>query len=117
MDLSSPEMLAALQQDLQVLKKPLGQAADTIVDEGVSKYPIFVVHQQEVSIGLPLIPASPESHFWAAHASTLEEFVTKNIIGEERVEEFKKVFKPVQEQLCLFVLSQIGATFIFLPRT
>lgn len=113
---NSTELLAKMQLELQPLKLPLGKAADTIVDENVSNYPIFVVHQQQVDIGLILIDKDKHGTKWSVNASTLEEFVTKNLIQPQKVDNFKDVFKPVKNQLCLFVLSELGATFVFLPR-
>lgn len=109
-------LLAKIELELQPLKTPLGQAADTIVNENVSNYPVFVVHQQRVDIGLALIDKDRNGTKWSVNASTLEEFVTKNLIQPNKVDNFKDVFKPVKDQLCLFVLSELGATFVFLPR-
>ena len=50
------------------------------------------------------------------HISTLEEFSTKQIILADKIENFKQVYKNPSEQLCLFVLSDLGATFVFIPR-
>jgi hypothetical protein len=46
----------------------------------------------------------------------LEEFVTKQLIAEEKVEDFQTLFRYHQNDLCLFVLSELGANFIFLPK-
>lgn len=112
----SSELLLQMQTELQPLKVPLGLAAETIVNENVSNYPIFVVHQQMVEVGIPVIDKAKHGGNWSVNASTLEEFSTKNLIHPDKLDEFRKVFKPVKEQLCLFVLSEIGATFVFLPR-
>ena len=81
----------------------------------VSKYPIFVIHQHEVEIGIPLAE-NLEYGTWNVHASSLEEFVCKQIIQEEKVDSFREVFKDPLAYFCLFVLSELGANFIFLPR-
>jgi hypothetical protein len=116
METSSAELLAQLEKELQPLKTPLGLAADTIFNENVSNYPIFIVHQQEVEIGIPMIDKDKHGSHWSINASTLEEFATKNLIEMGKVQDFKKVFKPVKNHVCLFVLSELGATFVFLPR-
>ena len=95
----------------------LGQAADTILDQNVSEYPIFVAHQHQMDIGLLLVNREETKGNWSVNASTLEEFVTKQIIGPDKVESFKAVYKDPTEFLCFFVLSELGATFIFLPRS
>jgi hypothetical protein len=104
-----------LEQQIQPYKKILGQAADVILDEDVSKYPIFVLHQQEVEMGVALIEAGSK-FAWSVNASTLEEFVTKDLIFNEKVNDFRATYKDPQVYLCLFVLSELGAQFIFINR-
>lgn len=117
METSPPELLARLEKELQPLKTPLGIAADTIYNENVSNYPIFITHQQEVEIGIPVIKKDVHGGNWSVNASTLEELVAKNLVQMDKVENFTEVFKPVKDYVCLFVLSELGATFIFLPRS
>ncbi len=113
--MSELDQFMALEHQLRPYKNVLAQAADVILDQHVSKYPIFVVHQQEVAIGIELIAAG-KAMPWAVNASTLEEFVTKNIIFMEKSQEFIASYKNPEENLCLFVLSELGAQFIYLPR-
>lgn len=96
-------------------RQVMAQAVDSILDQEVSKYPVFVVHQHEVEIGVPLVTAEADNK-WSIHASTLEEFVSKQIVEEERIDSFIDVYKDPREQFCLFVLSELGANFIFLPH-
>ncbi len=105
-----------LAQELTLYKKLLGQASDTIVEQDVSKYPIFVLHQHQVEIGLLLVDKTQVTGNWTVNVSTLEEFVTKQIVLTEQLDNFKKNFKSTQTHYCLFVLSELGAQFIFLPR-
>ena len=105
-----------LQVELAPFKKALRKASDIIMDKEVSDYPIFIVHQQEIELGIPIIDSKSYKSPWNIHASSLEEFVSKQIIFEEKVEEFKISFKDPYSYLCLFVLSELGAKFIYLPR-
>ncbi len=95
----------------------MGQAADTILDQDVSTYPIFIIHQLNVEIGVVLVSKEEGKAEWSIHASTLEELVTKQVIQMDKVDNFRQVYKDPRENLCLFTLSEMGATFIFLPRT
>ncbi|MBR9919658.1 MAG: hypothetical protein GYB31_02400 [Bacteroidetes bacterium] len=106
-----------LEGELLPYVKVLGKAADTVLDQDVSEYPIFVAHQHTVDIGLPLVDREKTKGNWSLNVSTLEEFVTKQIIEPDKIEGFKGVYKDPTEYVCLFVLSELGATFIFLPRT
>ncbi len=105
-----------LKDALQPFIPAIGKAADTIIDENVSNYPIFVVSQLEIDLGIPLIKRTEEGSSWSVHASTLEELSAKRVIQEERVNDFRNVFKDPRDYVCLFVLSDLGAKFIFLPR-
>lgn len=105
-----------LEQELQPYKAILSKAADAVIDQGVSNYPIFVVHQQEVSMGIPLVDKDKSKGNWSVNVSSLEEFVTKQLIDNTKVDNFRKTYKAPSEFLCLFVLSELGATFIFIPR-
>jgi len=105
-----------LEQELQVYIEVLGKAADTVLDQEVTKYPIFVAHQITTDIGIPIIDREQVSGNWSIHLSSLEEFVTKNIVEMEKVDEFRKVYKDPSTEICFFVLSELGATFNFIPR-
>lgn len=109
------DQFLALQLQLQPYKKILAQAADVILDENVSKYPIFIIHQQELNMGVSLIEAGDKLK-WSVNASTLEEFVTKELIFMEKTKDFISTYKDPEEHLCLFVLSELGAQFIFIRR-
>ncbi len=112
----STEKFLQLQRDLKPYKKPLGQAIDQMLAKEVTKYPIFVVHQQQVEIGVEIISKEKIQGNWSVNATTLEEFVAKQIIYEERVEEFKRVYKDPEDFICLFILSELSAQFIWMPR-
>lgn len=105
-----------LKQDLHSYIPIISNASDAILDQGVSSYPIFVAHQHDVAIGIPIIEKQENGSNWSIHASTLEELVTKKIISPEKLEAFRSVFKPPTESLCFFVLSENGAQFVFIPR-
>lgn len=103
-----------LQEDLEPYQQMLGQAIETIMAEGVSKYPIIVAARESIEIGIPLVEQpAPEVNL---HASTLEEFVTKRLIESARVDRFREVYKPAGQFICIFLIAPPDATFIFLPR-
>lgn len=105
-----------LEKELQPYNTMLGAAADTIIEQEVSSFPIFVIHQHSVDIGIQMVEKDTVSGKWSVNASSLEEFVTKQIIQPEKVDDFKSVYKDPQNELCLFVLSELGAKFVFIPR-
>jgi hypothetical protein len=105
-----------LQEELEAYKPILTQTSAAILDQEVSKYPIFVVHQQDVEIGVVIVDKDRSGGLWSIHASTLEEFVSKQIVENDKVDDFIEVFKSPKNYFCLFVLSELGANFVFLPR-
>ncbi len=105
-----------LEKELAGYKNILAQAAEVIQDQDVSKFPIFVIHQNIVDIGINIVEKGVDKGNWSVNASTLEEFVAKQIITEEKVEDFQSLYRSHHDDLCLFALSELGANFIFLPK-
>ena len=105
-----------LEKELQPCKKTMQAAATVIQEQDVSDYPVFVIHQNIVDIGINIVNKETDKATWSVNASTLEEFVAKQIITLEKLEDFKRLYKSHGDELCLFVLSELGANFIFLPK-
>ena len=110
------EHFEQLKKELLPYTEALGKAADVILTQEVSSFPIFVVHQHTVDIGINIVDRETIKGNWSVNASTLEEFVTKQILSPEKVDDFKLVYKNHDGELCLFVLNELGANFIFLPK-
>ncbi len=106
-----------LEEEMAPYTGLMGKAADAILDQDISSYPIFVVHQFNLEIGIPILERRENGPKWSINASTLEELATKKIVEMDRVDNFRQVYKDPREFLCLFVLSDLGANFIFLPRS
>ncbi|MEL7121062.1 MAG: hypothetical protein AAFO07_16535 [Bacteroidota bacterium] len=106
------EIKAFLQRHIPVMRK----ASDTILDQEVSSYPIFVIHQAEnVELGVPLVARDPaQLKEWSINASTLEEMAAKKVVDMARVDRFRQIFKDPKNYYCLFILSENGANFLFL---
>lgn len=114
--MSEEKKFEVLEKELQPYKKVLAQASDIIREKEVSKYPIFVFHQHEIEVGIPIVERAKSGGAWNIHASSVEEFSSKSLIQEDKVEEFINVFKDPDTHYCLFVISELGAQFIFLDR-
>ena len=111
------EKYLQLENELKPFRAIMDKAADAIIDQEISTYPIFIASQLEVELGIPLISRDTDKRQkWYVSASTLEELNTKNIVHNDKVDEFRKVYKDPSLHFCLFVLSDLGAQFIFLPR-
>ncbi len=109
------EKYKTLEQELTAYKPFLAKTSDAILDQDVSQYPIFVIHRQGIQVGIPLDTEQIRGD-WLVNASSLEEFVTKQLIEADKVDAFKSVYKDPKNFLCLFVVVDQGATFVFIPR-
>ena len=112
----SIEKYLQLEEDLRRYRKALNQALEIMLDQEISKYPIFIFHQQELEMGIPIIQAGENTGSWSIHASSMEEFLVKNLLDQEKIPDFQKLYKSHDNHFCLFVLSELGAQFIFYPR-
>ena len=115
--MSQEALFKQLERELRQYKPIMEKAADSILDQEVSKYPIFIIHKGELAMGIQLLDKEKSKAEWSINASILEEFATKQIIQVDRIENFREIFKDPNENLCLFILSEAGANFIFLPRS
>ncbi len=114
-EIKSTEKLFLIEQSIKKFIPIINKAADAMRASDMSQYPIFIMHKQVIALGLSLIERSPNSE-WAINVSNLEEFVSKQLIFENKVEEFKATYKDPKEYNCFFVLSDLGAQFLFLAK-
>ena len=105
-----------LEKQITPFKDILSKASDAVLEQEVSSYPIFVLSKQEIELGLNLKSEIDTPEDWIVNISTLEEFAAKQVIETSRINRFKKVYKDATKFLCLFVIDEVGATFVFLPR-
>ncbi len=108
-----------LREDLHPYLPLLAQAADAVVDQEVSNYPLFVAyHGEEVAaLGLPVLrEGTVGGSAWSINVSTLEELVARNVIGMERIDNFRQVYRGRAGSLCFLIWQDQTANFAFLPR-
>ena len=78
-----------LEEDLQDYLSTMDKAQQAILDQEISNYPIFVIHQHEIELGVLLVDGPNLGLLWSVHASTLEEFMSKQIIQTDKIDELK----------------------------
>ena len=110
---SSP--LKSLKVDLDFYRESIKEVATEMMAEGYTLYPIFVAHQHTVQVGELILDKEELNTQWSIQASSLEEFVEKGLVQEERKAYFEKSFKNANEYMCLFVIVPEGANFVFYP--
>lgn len=115
-EVESKKKYKILHKELKHYKNMMIQASETIKDQNVSEYPIMIAHQHEISVGIPIADKNKVKGNWSINASTLEEFISKQLIEQKKVDSFKTIYKSRQKFICMFVLSELGAEFIFLPK-
>jgi len=102
--------------DITSYEDYLKEVAELMLNNKVSKYPIFVLHKERaIKLGSPIIDAFRSKTKWSVNASHLEEFVNKKILQAEKVDGFRTNYKNPAENLCIFVFDPQNAGFIFRP--
>ncbi len=95
-----------LREDCAVLQRTFEQASQTIRDENVSRYPIFVLHGEDIfPIGLALVAYRKHGTHYAYNVSTLEEMVSKKIVEMADVDEFRKIYKDPDSFFCFLIID------------
>jgi hypothetical protein len=112
-DKESP--LLSLEIDLKLFNESIREVAIEIMVEGLSRYPIFVAHQHEVALGEMILDKDDINSDWSINASTLEEFLERNIIKKELKQRFIDTYKKPEDFMCVFVIVPEGANFVFFP--
>ncbi len=92
------------------------EAFEGVINEGVSKYPVFIFHKQEVNVGISIAERRIVACDWSVNISTLEEFYIKGLVTIEQVEEIKLKINGKRPMYCCLVLSGERGCLIFLPR-
>lgn len=107
--------LNKIKKELYGARRIMEKASDEIFNQDISKYPIFVISHQDISIGIKLAGEGQIKGKWNLYISTLEEFSTKKLIRQERINEFRKIYKDPADYYCLFVIEDLGSKFVFIP--
>ena len=109
------EEFIVLRDQLQPFIPILDRASEIIRNERVSRYPIMVVHKQDLELGIPF-ETGPIPGGWQIQASTLEEFVARQLIDDSRIDDFRDLYRQHENHVCLFILSSLGAQFVFFEK-
>lgn len=107
--------LQSLKVDLDFYSESIKEISTEMIAEGYTLFPIFIAHQHEVNLGELILDRNELNTNWSIQASSLEEFVDRGIVKEERKPQFEKAYKNANEYMCLFVVVPEGANFVFYP--
>ena len=109
------QLLKDLKPDLEFYSDSIKEVSQDIVGNNISKYPIFIAHMGKLGIGELILDKEELNTNWSIQASTMEEFKKLGIIGEEKVEDFIRSYKDPSQEMCVFLFTQEGASFIYFP--
>ncbi len=108
------EVLVQLHEDLQQTKHQLMDLKEQIIEADVSNYPIFVATEFPIDLGKKVLDKFENELHWHYNASHLEEFYAKKVVLNDKLADFKKLYKEHTGALCLFVIHDEEGDFVFL---
>ena len=115
-EMKEAEKLLVIENEMKKYLTLLNAASTKIIESDATKYPIFVVAKQPVALGIQILDRTKSNSNWSINASSLEEFVSNQLVFEDKKEDFLSTYKDPLSFICLFVLSDLGAQYMFLPR-
>lgn len=107
--------LKSLKKDLDFYAESIKEVSAEMVAEGYTLFPIFIAHQHEVSVGEVILDKKDLGTNWTINASSLEEFVDRGLVKDDRKAYFERTYKKAEDFMCLFVIVPEGANFVFYP--
>lgn len=115
MEKAQETQLKQLEGELIIMKESMRETAMDIIKEGFSEYPVFIAHQSEIKLGELILDKRDMATNWSISASTLEDFVERGLIQPDRVDAFKTAYQDPKTFICLFVIYDTAASFVFVP--
>ena len=107
--------LGTITKDFVKIADTIKEAAYQIVMQGFSDYPIFPICKEKMALGQELIPKELFQLDWNYNVSFLDEFVQRELITIENMDNFKNIYRDYNEFCCLFVVDITDTSFIFVP--
>ncbi len=112
----APSYLDRFKEEIRHYHALMQEAFEGVVREDVSRYPVFIFHQQDVTVGLPIANRNDVNGNWSVNISTLEEFYIKGLVTIEQVEEIKSKINGQPPQYCCLVVSGEEGGLVFFDR-
>ena len=117
--INDPELdgkyLGTITKDFVIVAENLKEASYQVRNRGYSDYPIFPISKSDHAIGQLLYAKNEVSTEWNYFITYLDEFIQRKLIEENKVEEFKKIYKDPDEFCCLFVIDKDFNNIVFVP--
>src|SRR4051812_47092237 len=110
----SGKYLGTISSDFVKVSDTLKEASYQIRKAGF-ELPIFPISREPIPVGQLLMPKEKLALDWNYYASFLDEFVQRELVGKEKIEDFKNAYKDPDEFCCLFVVDKAFTNFVFIP--
>ncbi|MCC9167842.1 hypothetical protein [Pontibacter harenae] len=107
--------LGTISKDFVVVAETLKEASYQVRKRKISDYPIFVFTRTHVPVGSLLLAKEDLALEWHVNASYLEDFMQRNLVMEDKKEDFIAAYKDADEFCCLFVVDSDFQNFVFIP--
>ena len=107
------KLFESVQEDLEIYNDYMKQIVEEVLNSEMSKYPIFVACKTHIELGKLLLDCDEMATNWSLRVSTLEEFVVKQVVQEDKLEDFKKTYKNPLATACVLVVDGKVANYVF----
>ena len=108
-------ILDSIRDDFARISFILRTGAYKLKSFSISNYPIFLASKQTVSIGECILERKDHDLNWNYNISFLKELIQRGIVLEDKIQDFKESYKPLDEFCCLFIITDGNASFVYIP--
>ena len=109
MNPNGKQPLVEIERLLKQHRATLSAAAETVRLEDVSNYPILVVSNALIELGIPLILRGQLPNDWSVNVSTLEEFHARRLVNETQIDDIRQLFRAHTDDLVVFIVAEDGS--------
>ncbi|MFB9212338.1 hypothetical protein ACFFUR_11025 [Echinicola jeungdonensis] len=107
--------LGTITKDFIKVADTLKEASYQVRSRKFSQFPIFPVCKTEQPIGKLLMGNQELAIDWNYYITYLDEFIQRQLIDENGLEDFKQAYKDPDEFCCLFVVDEGFTNFVYIP--
>ncbi len=108
---------ASLFNDVELHRDNMYALVREILENNISKYPVFVAYTKTVDLGRPFIRSETHGTQWNINISILEDLVNKGVIEVEKASKFIKNYKDPEQYFCFIAIFRNRQEVIFFPRS
>lgn len=115
--MAARDILMSMEQLVDRQHEELYQIRAMIIEQRVSNYPILVFQKPSQTIlGMKIIDAAQNTDRWNVYVTHLEELYHKQIIQDEKVEDFQFQYKTNNDKFCILLIEpDETSSFVFVP--